>query len=110
MREKHEAGHRVKTGASGHLEQFTQNFAGLSQNAIIKNRAVCGSFRPHIERPGASGDLRHKTGGGLNRAGSADGDEHGAFAERFKNALPMERCFAKPADVRTNQRAARAAR
>ena len=102
MPEKCRAGHRVKTGASAKREESREKFAGFSEDAIVEDGAVCGSFRADIESFGARRDLRDETGGGLNGARSANGDKHAAIAESFKNAIEMEWRFTEPANVRAN--------
>jgi hypothetical protein len=106
MPEKCRVDHRVKTGVSAQREESREKFAGFSEDAIVEDGAVCGSFRADIESSGASGDLGNETSGGFDGAGSTDGQEHGALAERVENAVEIEGSFAKPADVRTNECAA----
>ncbi len=107
MPEKCRAGHRVKTGASAKREESGEKFAGLPEDAIIKDGTVCRSFRADIEGSGASRDLGNETCRGLNNTRSANRREQGTLAERFENAVEMEGSFAEPADVRTNECAAR---
>ena len=107
MPEKCRAGHRVKTGASAKREESGEKFAGLPEDAIIKDGSVCRSFRADIEGSGATRDLGNETCRGLNNTRSANRREQGTLAERFENVVEMEWSFAEPADVRTNERAAR---
>src|SRR5260370_4432092 len=107
MPEKCRAGHRVKTGVSVKREESGEKFAGFSEDAIIKDGTVCRGFRSDIEGSGASGDLGNETCRGLNNTRSADRREQGTLAERLENAVEMEGSFAEPADVRTNECAAR---
>ena len=107
MPEKCRAGHRVKTGASVKREESGEKFAGLSEDAMVKDGTVCRSFRADIEGSGASGNLGNETCRRLNGTRSADRREQGTLAERFENAVKMKWSFTKPANVRTNECAAR---
>ena len=110
MPEMCRAGHRVKTGASVKREERREKFAGVSKDALVEDGAACRSFRANIEGSGPSRDLGNETCRGFNRTRSADRREQGTLAERFELVVEMEGSFAEPADVRTNECAARTTR
>ena len=75
--------------------------ACLFQKAIVKRGVIGGSFGTNIEGPCATGDVRDKAGGGLDIAGSADGQEDSGIFESSEDFVQMKWRLAEPTDVGT---------
>jgi len=76
----------------------------------VEEVAIGRKFRAEVEGFGAAGGMGGKTGGGLDGARGADGEENSALVERGEDFVEMEGSFAEPADVRPDLSSAGAAR
>ena len=83
-KERADREHEQNPGATSTGKEAGQKLARFAKKALVKHRVVGGSFGTYIESSCASGNMRGKTGGRLNAAGSADSDEDGTFIERLK--------------------------
>ena len=91
-------------------EQGRQELTGFSKADFVEEKAIRGRFGTDVDGASVTLGLRGETGGGLNRARRADGEKDSAAIEGGKDAVEFEGNFAKPADMRTDSGAARAAR
>ena len=88
------------------MEKLGEEFAGFAEEAVVEEVAIGGKLGPEVEGFGVTGSMRGETGGRLDGAGSADGEENGALVESGEDFVEMEWSFAKPADVGTDFSAA----
>lgn len=87
-------------------EKVGEDFAGFAEEAMVKDAEVGGRLGTNVIGSGVAGSVGGKAGGGLDGAGSADGEEDGGVVESGEDFVEMKRSFAEPADVRADLSAA----
>ena len=87
-------------------EQVRQSLSSLPQMTFRERGCIGGFFRPHINRPCPTSDVRNEAGSGFHYARGSDSHKSRTFIQCGENPVQFERHFAKPADVRANPSAA----
>src|SRR5208337_3842368 len=91
-------------------EQVIQQFTRFAQIALRERGCVRRVLRADVDRPRSAMDVSHKTGGGLDHAGSSNRHKESTAIQRLIDSIQLERHLSEPADVRTDLPAALASR
>jgi hypothetical protein len=88
------------------LEKLGEEFTGFAEEAVVEEVAIGGKLGAEVQSFGLTGSMGGETGGWLDGAGCADGEENAALVESGEDLVEMEWGFAEPADVGTDFSAA----